>query len=80
MPSRADSIASRDCGRIRIEISACTPRPSRSKSTAAWNPVRTPRARSARVRSSAVDGAIPTASASSRLVCRPSRCNRRRIA
>ena len=67
-------------GRIRIATSACTGRPRAARSTSSRAPVMTPRSRSARVRSSAVVGATPTAAATSRLVRRASTCSAARIA
>ncbi|CAL9601595.1 hypothetical protein SUDANB58_05450 [Streptomyces sp. enrichment culture] len=52
-------------GLTRIDSSAWTGRLSARGPTAAWNPVITPRLRSARVRSGQVDGATPSEQASS---------------
>ena len=44
-----------------MATSACSGRPRAARSTSAWKPRITPRARSARTRASAVEGATPTA-------------------
>ena len=68
-------MTARLCGRSRTVIIAWMGRPTAARSTCACTSVITPRTRSARTRSSEVDGATPSTAARSRLLRRPSDCN-----